>query len=108
MYTGGDSGKVHSTVRERWAQRDPTLLEGMKMLGNYADAAVECLHQQDIRGLAELMDKNFAMRRRLYGDDVVGGNNILALHIADQFGMAGKFTGSGGAILCLQRNGEGW
>lgn len=95
-------------MRERWAQRDPALIEGMKTLGCYADSAVESLRQHDIPGLAALMDKNFALRRQLYGDDVVGGKNILAVHIADQFGMAGKFTGSGGAILCLRRNGEGW
>ena len=37
------SGKVHSTVKERWAQRDPSLVAGMQKLGSLADAAVACL-----------------------------------------------------------------
>lgn len=101
---GGDSGGVHSTVRERWTNRDPALVEGMKTLGGYADRTVACLRAGDFGGLAELMDLNFAMRRRLYGDDVVGATNITAVGLANKLGFAAKFTGSGGAILCLHRN----
>ena len=30
-------------MKERWAQRDPSLVAGMKKLGTLADAAVACL-----------------------------------------------------------------
>jgi hypothetical protein len=33
MRAGSESGKVHSTVKERWAQRDPSLVEGMRTQG---------------------------------------------------------------------------
>lgn len=107
---GGDSGKVHSTVRERWLKRDPELCEGMKLLGSLTDSAVECLLSSNREKLAELMDLNFATRRRLYGDAVVGSRNIAAVELANQLGMASKFTGSGGALVCLprQRESSGW
>ena len=37
---GGDSGKVHSTVRERWEKKDPSLISGMLNLGLLADEGI--------------------------------------------------------------------
>jgi hypothetical protein len=37
FYLGSDSGKVHSTVKERWALKDPILLNGMKKLADLTD-----------------------------------------------------------------------
>ena len=65
--SAGDSGKVHSTVKERWDRREPELCDGMKTLGSYADEAVIALQTRNITKLAELMDLNFAMRCKLYG-----------------------------------------
>lgn len=105
---GGDSGTVHSTVKERWAQRDPELVAGMRALGGYADEALGALQRGDAQALAELMDRNFAMRRQLYGDDVVGEKNILMTQMAQAMGLAAKFTGSGGALVCMRADGQGW
>ena len=105
---GSDSGKVHSTVKARWQARDPTLVAGMVALGKLADSALECLLQKNTQGLAELMDRNFAFRRELYGDGPVGVLNISMVELAVSLGLSAKFTGSGGALLCLQRNGQGW
>jgi hypothetical protein len=80
----------------------------MKALGDLTDSAVECLKKPDIPGLAALMERNFALRRHMYGDDVVGKLNIQMADLASTFGLAAKFTGSGGALLCLLRNGQGW
>ena len=105
---GGESGKVHSTVRERWINRDPELCSGMQLLGSLTDSAVECLLSDDREKLAELMDLNFATRRKLYGDSVVGLRNIEAVELATkQLNLAAKFTGSGGALVCLPRR-RGW
>jgi len=105
---GGESGKVHSTVKERWAMGDPELRAGMKELGELADSGVECLKKCDFSGLAALMDRNFAIRRKLYGDDVVGALNIEASKVASSFGLSAKFTGSGGAFVCCKKDGTGW
>jgi glucuronokinase len=80
----------------------------MQALGQLADEAKECLINGDIKTLANLMNQNFQLRRELYGDDVVGKKNILVANLANDLGFACKFTGSGGAFVCLQKNGEGW
>lgn len=99
---------MHSTVKDRWAQRDPALVQGMQTLGRYADQARACLEQRDAAGLAALVELNFAMRRQLYGDAVVGDKNIRMVALAKSFGLSAKFTGSGGALLCLRTDGKGW
>lgn len=102
--TGGDSGGVHSTVKERWANRDPQLVSGMQELGSYADRAVEAITNGRYDVLSELMESNFKKRRELYGDAVVGATNIAAVEMATRLGFSAKFTGSGGAILCLSKS----
>mmetsp|Transcript_13927 Transcript_13927/g.20845 ORF Transcript_13927/g.20845 Transcript_13927/m.20845 type:complete len:599 (-) Transcript_13927:588-2384(-) len=102
---GGDSGKVHSTVKQRWLDKDATLIAGMKQLGEYADEAIRCLETQNYSLLAKLAESNFAMRRSLYGDAVVGARNIRMVELAKEKGLSAKFTGSGGALLCLRSDG---
>jgi len=103
---GGDSGSVHNTVRERWEKQDPELVQRMLELGGYADQCASALRNRDYVKLGELMDANFAMRRHIYGDAVVGAKNIAVIEQVRRYGMAAKFTGSGGAIVCL-RTGSG-
>jgi glucuronokinase len=106
---GGDSGKVHSTVQARWREREPQLVEGMTRLGELADAGVAALKMGGRKELAALMAGNFATRRKLYGDAVVGRRNIDAVQIAADCGLAAKFTGSGGALVCLRVDGtDAW
>lgn len=105
---GGESGKVHSDVRQRWTAGERAVVEGMASIAALVDKALVCLRTQDFAELASLIDANFALRRQLYGDDVVGHGNIAAAEAANAFGLAAKFTGSGGAFLLLNRNGTGW
>ena len=105
---GGDSGGVHSTVKDRWARRDPELVAGMRALGGYADEAQAALKAGNVTQIAALVRQNFAMRRRLYGDDVVGPKNIAMVDLALTLGLSAKFTGSGGALVCLRTDGGGW
>ena len=105
---GGESGKVHSTVKARYIRQDEQVISGMANLGKLADKAVECLHSKNIKELGILMNQNFLIRRDIYGDDVVGRLNIEMAKLASSLGLAAKFTGSGGALLCLNKNGEGW
>jgi glucuronokinase len=103
----GDSGKVHSTVGPRWAARDPELVQGMKELGTLADRAAGCVEHSDWLTLASLIGCNFALRCKLYGTDVVGAKNIAAVEVCktNSVSMAAKFTGSGGALVCLRADG---
>jgi glucuronokinase len=110
--TGGDSGKVHSTVKERWLRQDEELVRGMQELGRFAAAARDALVESSNNAqatIASLMTQNFAMRRKLYGDEVVGAENISVAEIIQSYGLACKFTGSGGAFVCLRSDGGvGW
>ena len=90
---GSDSGAAHSTVKERWNDRDVDLVIGMRRLASLADEAVNALRNRDYTSLAKLMEENFSIRRALYGDQVVGQNNIAAIELLDSLGFAAKFCG---------------
>lgn len=105
---GSDSGKVHSTVKMRYLNGDIDVINGMKEIGNLADEAKECLLTRNLVRLGELMNRNFQLRRQLYSDEVVGKKNVKIHELANRLGFAAKFTGSGGAFLCLLKNGNGW
>jgi glucuronokinase len=80
---------------------------GMQELAALADRAVEHLRSADYGSFASCMDQNFAARRRLYSDAVVGARSIQMVELANAHGLSAKFTGSGGALLCLKRIPEG-
>jgi len=76
----------------------------MRELGTYADRSLQALHDGDFLLFSSYFPKNFAMRRKIYGDPVVGERNIQVVSMAESFGLAAKFTGSGGAILCVRND----
>jgi glucuronokinase len=80
----------------------------MHFLAQLADEALNCLKEKKYSLLADLMDKNFSLRRKLYTDEVVGGRNIAAVDLANKLGLSAKFTGSGGALVCLRRDLDDW
>ncbi|CAB4000848.1 glucuronokinase 1-like [Paramuricea clavata] len=98
-----DSGKIHSNVRQRWNQGDKEVVAAMKEFGDYTDQARDALEKMDITRLADIMNKNFDLRRKIYGDAALGESNLRMIEIARQSGSAVKFPGSGGAVigLCL-------
>jgi glucuronokinase len=101
-----DSGKIHSDTRARWLRRDPEVEKGVQELAQCADQCVEALGAGDRATLADLMDRNFSIRRRLYGDACLGAWNLEMIRIARENGAAAKFPGSGGAVLGLMRPGQ--
>jgi mevalonate kinase len=74
----------------------------MIAIGNCAERGLTALRNHDYITIASLMNENFGLRRATYGDTVVGIKNIKAIDIAVAGGMAAKFTGSGGAIVCMR------
>lgn len=108
IQTGGESGKVHSTVRERWLAREPTFLQQVHEMIENTDQAISALKHGDRGLLAKCLEKNFALRRAIYGDDVVGKANIAIAELATSLGLAVKFTGSGGAFIGMRKEGQDW
>lgn len=98
-----DSGKIHSTVRARWDAGDREVIEGMQHFAELTVRAREAIEARDHAALCDLMDDNFATRRRLYGDAALGAKNLQMIEICQQSGAAAKFPGSGGAVLGLCR-----
>lgn len=120
-----DSGKIHSNVKERWAKGDPEVHEAARSWAGFVDemmasfriaahavttapgsveATTAIANFQTT--FAELMDKNFNLRRKLYGDACLGWKNLRMIEIAREHGAAAKFPGSGGAILVCCRTGK--
>lgn len=94
-----DSGKVHSTVRQRWLEGDEFIRSTIEEVANIAVEGQKALLEKDYNKLAALMNHNFDLRRRMFGDDALGAMNIEMVEIARRVGAASKFTGSGGAVV---------
>ncbi|CAK0783514.1 hypothetical protein CVIRNUC_006713 [Coccomyxa viridis] len=101
-----DSGKVHSDVRQRWHQGDRTVHEAMARFASFAEKGRSAIEREDELALALLMNKNFELRRQVFGDAALGEANLAMVKCAWSVNAAAKFTGSGGAIVVLCPEGE--
>ncbi|XP_077216590.1 glucuronokinase 1-like isoform X2 [Tasmannia lanceolata] len=96
-----DSGKVHSSVRKRWLDGDKFIISSMAEVANIALEARTALLEKDYTKLVGLMNRNFDLRRRMFGDEALGSLNIQMVEVARSVGAASKFTGSGGAVVAF-------
>lgn len=96
-----DSGKVHSSVRQRWLNGDNFIISSMEEVSNLALEGQKALLEKNYTKFASLMNRNFDLRRMMFGEDVLGPVNIEMVEIARRIGAASKFTGSGGAVVVL-------
>ncbi|XP_022856995.1 glucuronokinase 1-like isoform X1 [Olea europaea var. sylvestris] len=94
-----DSGKVHSTVRQKWLDGDKFIISSMEEVANIPLEGHTALLEKDYTKLANLMNRNFDLRRQMFGDDALGALNIEMVEVARRVGAASKFTGSGGAVV---------
>ncbi|KAL2643109.1 hypothetical protein R1flu_010696 [Riccia fluitans] len=101
-----DSGKVHSDVRKKWLSGDQHIHKLMSEVAEIAEEGRSCLLNRDYTSLATLMDKNFDLRRQIFGDEVLGDINIKMVERARSVGAACKFTGSGGAVVAFCPKGQ--
>lgn len=53
------------------------------------------------RRIATMMSENFNLRKEIFGKKVIGNNNLRMIQLANKYGFAAKFTGSGGTIVGL-------
>ncbi|XP_028101202.1 glucuronokinase 1-like isoform X2 [Camellia sinensis] len=100
-----DSGKVHSTVRKRWLDGDKFIISSMELVANIALEGQTALLEKNHTKFADLMNRNFDLRRAMFGDDALGALNIKMVETARSVGAAAKFTGSGGAVVAFCPNG---
>lgn len=96
-----ESGEVHSQVRYRWERGDPEVRRIMRALARCAQVGRDALLKRDLRRLGQVMNRNFDLRRSLFGDAALGEHNIVLVQIARNLGFPAKMTGSGGTALIL-------
>ncbi len=93
------SGKAHNPMHFRYEKGDPEVITGMAQLAAFAEEGRAALKQGDLGTFGDLMNQNFDLRRRLYGDEAINGHNLQMIEIARAHGLPAKFPGSGGAIV---------
>lgn len=96
-----DSGKIHSTVRQKWLDGDERVRDGMRRFGDLTDEAINAMMEKDAAKLMDLMNANFDCRRDIFGDPCLGQANLRMIAIGRKHGAAVKFSGSGGAVVGL-------
>ena len=98
-----DSGHVHNEMRERFKAGDQEVVATMREIAGLARAALKPLLTGDGSGLAILMERNLELRRTLYDLDE---RHTAMADAAHELGSAVNYTGSGGAIVGLLRDGN--
>jgi len=96
---GKTSGRMHNPIRYRFDQGDSVIVEAMCNFMTYASQAKQALEEEDLQRFAVLMNKNFDLRRQIYGDGLIGERNLRMIQIARAIGVPAKFPGSGGAVV---------
>jgi glucuronokinase len=96
-----ESGRVHSEVRYRWEQGDADVRHAIGEVARCAEQGREALQAGDTKRLGQLMNRNFDLRRKLFGDEALGEHNLALVEIARSAGFAAKLPGSSGAALIL-------
>lgn len=96
------SGVVHHRLRERWDAGDPALRAAVDALRLRAVEARDALVAGDRSRLGRAMTASTELRLGLY--DPAGAHRAL-FEAARGLGADANFTGSGGAVVCLPRDG---
>lgn len=107
---GKESGGVHSDVKQRYEAGDVEVRAAMATFAGFAEEGKQILlnlqtlrasesgsnEQQQaalIRAFGELVNKNFDLRLRIYGKDVIGERNLKLVEIGRNHGACCKFPG---------------
>jgi len=96
---GSESGRVHGNLRNRYEQGEPAVLGAIQRWAEIANEGKTVLERGEHRRLADLMNENFDVRRRILGDAVIGAANLELIEVARRLGRPAKFSGSGGAVV---------
>ena len=97
--SGKDSGKMHNETRFRYNRGDKEIIDAMATFANLACRAKQALEKGDYRCFGMLMNANFDLRKKIYGDHTIGKRNLQMIEIARSLGAPAKFPGSGGAVI---------
>lgn len=99
-----DSGKIHSSVYSRYHNGDEEVIRTMRKFASLTDEAKIAIEKKDWSKFGELMDTNFDLRRKLYGDEVIGEKTLRMIEIGRNHGCSVKLPGSGGCVVGMSLN----
>ncbi len=88
----------HNDIRKRWHAGDGEVHRAMEQWAELAQKTRDLLVAGKGREIAPLLDANFDLRRKIYGDRMAPGH-VEMVGAARRAGCSAKFTGSGGAIV---------
>ena len=94
-----ESGKAHNEIRMKHQQGDKHIIDKMNQIALLTDKALQALQTNNIVLLKQLINQNFDLRREVYGDEIIGRENLRLIQIARDIGHCSKLTGSGGAVF---------
>jgi glucuronokinase len=93
----------HRNLRELFNRGDPTVVNAMKTYRDLTDQGRSALMAGDWDALGKVMNANFDLRRTFMA---IAPENLRMVEAARATGASAKFTGSGGAICGLYRDGR--
>ncbi len=86
----------HNDIRGRYNRGELKVVDAMKELAEITRVGREALLRHDYARLAQLMDDNFEVRRRIYN---LPPWQVRMVEVARHCGASANFAGSGGAII---------
>ena len=102
---GAPSRIQHGDVRQRWLRGDSEVRRMVEDLVALADAGARCLEERRGAQLPALLERNFAVRARVYPLSPV---DAALAELARAGGAAAKLCGSGGAVIGALRDPADW
>jgi len=99
-----DSGVIHSDVRRRWHEGDQEIHQAMHTFAGFADEGKCALAARDYSRISELLGAAFSLRRKIFGEAVLGAANLRMVEIAREHDVYATTCGSGGAIIGVIRD----
>lgn len=87
----------HLSIRTRFEQGDPVVVQAMEELAAITVEARQALLNRDHAAVARLINHNFDIRKRIYPQMLRGQARMV--EVAREVGASAHFAGSGGAIL---------
>lgn len=100
---GKVSGSVFNDVKARFHDGEPLVVDTMAEIGQVAADGKEAILSGDHNLLADLINKNFDLRAKIFN---ITDSNIELIKVARKCGASAKFTGSGGSIIGTYPNDE--
>ena len=93
----------HKNLRQLFEKGDPTVVAAMQTYRDLTDRARVALMAGDWDALGQVMNENFDLRKTFMP---IAPENQRMVDVARSTGASAKFTGSGGAICGLYKDGK--